>query len=51
MFFALFVVVAVMGAYLGRVVDEARSHPAYHIMEELNSTVRVADETRRNVTN
>jgi polyisoprenyl-phosphate glycosyltransferase len=50
MFFVLFAVVAVICEYVGRLVDEVRGQPVYHIMEELNSTVVIADEASRNVT-
>lgn len=50
MFFILFIILSVVCEYIGRILDETRAQPAYHIMEELNSTVLVADETRRNVT-
>jgi polyisoprenyl-phosphate glycosyltransferase len=50
MFFILFIILSVICEYLGRILEETRAQPAYHIMEELNSTVLVADETRRNVT-
>jgi uncharacterized membrane protein len=49
MFFILFIILSVMCEYLGRILEETRSRPAYHIMEELSSTVLVADTTRRNV--
>ncbi len=49
MFFILFVILSVVCEYLGRILEETRAQPAYHIMEELASTVLVADETRRNV--
>lgn len=49
MFFFLFLMLSVICEYLGRVLEETRAQPAYHIMEELSSTVLVADATRRNV--
>lgn len=49
MFFFLFLILSVICEYLGRILEETRVQPAYHIMEELSSTVLVADETRRNV--
>jgi glycosyltransferase involved in cell wall biosynthesis len=51
MFFFLFVIMAVIAEYLGRILAESRQEPPYHIMEELTSAVAIADETRRNVTN
>ena len=50
MFFILFIILSVISEYIGRILEETRAQPAYHIMEELSSTVLVADETRRNVT-
>jgi polyisoprenyl-phosphate glycosyltransferase len=50
MFFFLFMVIAVLAEYVGKILVEARSEPPYHIMQELGSTVSLADETRRNVT-
>jgi hypothetical protein len=50
MFFILFIILSVLCEYIGRILEETRAQPAYHIMEELSSTVLVADETRRNVT-
>jgi glycosyltransferase involved in cell wall biosynthesis len=50
MFFLLFVIMAVLSEYLGKILIETRGEPTYHIMQELSSTVSVADETRLNVT-
>lgn len=49
MFFFLFLMLSVICEYLGRILEETKAQPAYHIMEELSSTVLVADATRRNV--
>jgi polyisoprenyl-phosphate glycosyltransferase len=49
MFFILFIILSVICEYIGRILEETRAQPAYHIMEEISSTVLVADETRRNV--
>jgi polyisoprenyl-phosphate glycosyltransferase len=49
MFFLLFVLLAVLAEYVGRTHEEVGARPEYHIMEELTSTVLIADETRRNV--
>jgi glycosyltransferase involved in cell wall biosynthesis len=49
MFFILFIILSVLCEYTGRILEETRMQPAYHIMEEINSTVLVADGTRRNV--
>jgi glycosyltransferase involved in cell wall biosynthesis len=50
MFFVLFIILSVMCEYIGRILEETRVQPAYHIMEELVSTALVADATRRNIT-
>lgn len=50
MFFFLFIIMAVLAEYVGRILAESRQEPPYHIMEELTSTVAIADTTRRNVT-
>jgi hypothetical protein len=49
MFFILFLILAVMAEYLGRILVQSQSEPPYHVMRELSSTVPIADETRRNV--
>jgi len=49
MFFLVFVILSVLCEYVGRILEETRAQPAYHIMEEISSTVLVADATRRNV--
>jgi glycosyltransferase involved in cell wall biosynthesis len=50
MFFFLFVILAIMSEYLGSILAESRQGSPYHVIEELTSTVGIADETRRNVT-
>lgn len=50
MFFILFMILAVMAEYIGKILVESRGEPPYHIMQELSSTISLADETRRNVT-
>jgi dolichol-phosphate mannosyltransferase len=49
MFFLLFSILTVLSEYVGRVLDESRDRPLYHVAEERNSNVVVADATRRNV--
>jgi hypothetical protein len=49
MFFLLFAILAVLCEYIGRILEETREEPAYHISEELVSTVSIADNTRRNI--
>ena len=48
--FALaFVMLALMGEYLGRVLEESTDRPLYHVRDELSSTVKLTDPTRINV--
>lgn len=49
MFFLLFLIMTVLAEYVGRILDESRERPLYHVMEERNSNVVVADLERRNV--
>jgi glycosyltransferase involved in cell wall biosynthesis len=49
MFFFLFLSLAVMSEYIGRLLAESRREPAYFVMEELTSDRLVADEARRNI--
>jgi hypothetical protein len=49
MFFLLFMILAVLCEYIGQILQETRQTPLYHIADELNSKVSVADATRRNV--
>lgn len=50
MFFILFLMLSIICEYIGRILEETRVQPAYHVMEELSSNVLIADETRRNIT-
>lgn len=50
MFFLMFMILAVLAEYVGKILVETRRDPPYHIMQELSSTISLADETRRNVT-
>jgi glycosyltransferase involved in cell wall biosynthesis len=50
MFFLLFMILAVLAEYIGKILNETQQEPPYHIMQELSSTINIADETRRNVT-
>jgi glycosyltransferase involved in cell wall biosynthesis len=50
MFFFLFAILAIVCEYIGQILQESRGQPPYHIADELNSKVSVADATRRNVT-
>lgn len=49
MFFLLFVILAILAEYIGKILEETRNEPHYHIIEEINSKVSVADATRRNI--
>jgi glycosyltransferase involved in cell wall biosynthesis len=49
MFFLLFLILAMIAEYVGKILVETRNEPPYHIMQELSSTISLADETRRNV--
>lgn len=49
MFFLLFMVMAVLAEYIGRILEESRQEPPYHITKELSSKVGIADEKRLNV--
>ncbi len=49
MFFLLFLIMAVLSEYVGRVLEESRDRPLYHVVEERNSNVMVRDAERRNV--
>ena len=50
MFFILFMILAVLAEYIGKILSESQHEPPYHIARELSSTTSIADETRRNVT-
>jgi len=50
MFFMLFIILSVVCEYIGRILEETRVQPAYHIMEELVSTALTGDDTRLNIT-
>lgn len=50
MFLVIFIILAVISEYIGRVLEQTSKEAPYHIMHEFSSTVSVADETRRNIT-
>jgi polyisoprenyl-phosphate glycosyltransferase len=49
MFFFLFLIVTVLAEYVGRILNETKERPLYYVLEERNSSVLIADETRKNV--
>ena len=50
MFFLLFAILAILCEYIGRILEETRQDPPYHLLGELTSKISVADTTRRNIT-
>lgn len=49
MFFFLFLTLAVLAEYLGRLVSESKGRPLYYVKDELASRPPLAHEERRNV--
>ncbi|MFL5331218.1 MAG: glycosyltransferase [Gemmataceae bacterium] len=49
--FVLFLMITLIGEYLGRVLDQTSDRPLYHVREEQSSAVMLSDATRRNVLN
>ena len=49
MFLLLFLMLAVMSEYVGHILVESRDRPLYHVLEERDSELAIADRTRRNV--
>lgn len=49
MFFMIFCILTVLCEYCGRILEETRNRPLYFINDELNSSVLLSDESRRNV--
>lgn len=50
MFFLLFLLLATLSEYVGRILAETRSQPLYNVLDELNSSVLLKDlDSRRNV--
>jgi dolichol-phosphate mannosyltransferase len=47
--FLTFSILTLLGEYLARVLEETREQPLYYIKEETDSTVMLADASRRNV--
>ncbi len=48
-FFLLFLVLAVMAEYLGRLIQESRNRPLYYVLDDRTSARSVANEHRVNV--
>ena len=49
LFGLVFVMLALMGEYLGRVLEESTDRPLYHLRDEHSSAVMLGDLDRRNV--
>jgi hypothetical protein len=49
MFFILFLFMIVLSEYVGKILNEARRDARYLVMDELSSTVSLADAARRNI--
>ena len=49
MFFFLFAILAILSEYIGKILQESRKEQPYHVVNELNSKISVADATRRNI--
>lgn len=44
-----FLMLALMGEYLGRLLEESTNRPLYHVRDEMSSAVLLTDAARRNV--
>ncbi len=49
MFFFIFAILTVITEYIGRILNETKDRPLYYIREEINSSVTLAHQDRRNV--
>lgn len=49
MFFFLFAAIAILSEYIGTILQETRNEQPYHVINELNSKVSIADVTKRNI--
>ncbi len=49
MFLFVFLILAVLCEYVGRLLDEVRERPLYYVAEERQSSVMIRDAERRNV--
>jgi polyisoprenyl-phosphate glycosyltransferase len=49
LFFLVFLILSVLSEYVGRLMEESRARPLYHVLDEQNSNVLLADPERRNI--
>ena len=49
LFAIMFLILALMGEYLGRLLEESTDRPLYHLRDEQSSYLMLADPNRRNV--
>lgn len=49
MFFLLFMFMVILAEYVGKILKEARNDASYIVMDELSSTVSIADTERKNL--
>jgi dolichol-phosphate mannosyltransferase len=49
LFAVLFLMLALIGEYVGRLLEESSDRPLYHVRDEQSSAVMLSDLTRRNV--
>jgi hypothetical protein len=49
MFFLIFVILAVVCEYIGRILEGSRRRPLYFVYDEKSSSVQISDAMRRNV--
>lgn len=49
MFLFLFLILAVLCEYVGRIVDESQGRPLYYVMDENNSSVLPLDDEAKNI--
>ncbi len=49
LFFLAFLMLALVGEYMARVLDESMDRPLYHVRGEKSSSIMISNATRRNV--
>lgn len=49
MFMFVFMILATLSEYVGRLLGEVKERPLYYVLEERNSSVLLADDQRKNV--